>query len=280
MSPHALHQHSGDGSLGLAALPPGWDLFQGRGDLSVQVCLGSRAWWTRPRATSPSGTEGPPAPGGGQSPEGWACKPFSALERAWGLLGAPRTPPEPCAVSTTLGSQPSPVLGEFCLLLQLKGFHLPRNQHRLKTKPPRSAPSHQDACPSGPAPWGAPFRGEPGQLALPSSRVSCVSRRTPSAGFKADDHQFRQSQGRGFRALLLTPNDTGEQAQRLWKVPRLPQQAGGLKGTRAARPQAAGNHPGPPSGWRARPQENCFWEEVHPLVQFWLMSKFREYERL
>ena len=198
-------------------------------------------------------------------------------------LGPPRgseDPPEPCAVSTTLGSQPSPMLGEFCLLLQLKGFHLPRNQHRLKTKPPRSAPSHQDACPSGPAPWGAPFRGEPGQLALPSSCVSCVSRRTPSAGFKADDHQFRQSQGRGFRALLLTPNDTGEQAQLLWKVPRLPQQAGGLKGTRAARPQGAGNHPGPPSGWRARPQENCFWEEVHPLVQFWLMSKFREYERL
>ena len=62
---------------------------------------------------------------------------------------------------------------------------------------------------------------------------------------------------------------------------RLPNELGkassvncGLKGTWAARPQAAGNHPGPTSGWRARPQENCFWEEVHPLVQFWLMSKF------
>ena len=133
-----------------------------------------------------------------------------------GLRGPPRA----------LRSQHNPGLSAFPSAWRVlspasaKGLPPPTKSAQVENQASTVSPKPPGACPSGPAPWGAPFRGEPGQLALPSSRVSCVSRRTPSAGFKADDHQFRQSQGRGFRALLLTPNDTGEQAQLLWKVPR------------------------------------------------------------
>lgn len=116
------------------------------------------------QAASPSGTEGAPAPGGGWSLEGWPASPSLGWREpgaSRGLRGPP--PPEPCAVGRAVGSQPSPTLGEFCLLLQQKSFHLPWNQHGLKTKPPWSAPSHEDACPSGPAPRGAPFRGSRGR---------------------------------------------------------------------------------------------------------------------
>ena len=164
------------------------------------------------------------------------------------LLGPPGGPKDLPLQSPVWSAQPwalsPPRRLETCLLLQQKGFHLPWNQHGLKTKPLWSAPSYEDACPSGPAPRGAPVRGEPGQVALPTSCVNCVSRRTPLVGFRADDPQSRQSQGRRFGARLLTLNDTREQSQLLWKVPRLPPQVGGLQGNTGGQTPSSRQPPG------------------------------------
>lgn len=224
----------------MAALLPGRDHARGRGDLSIQVSPGSRACRPDPRQPCPEGQRVPLLQGEVRARKGGPASPSP------GASGGPRgpPPPEPCAVGTAVGSQPSPTLGEFCLLLQQKGFHLPWNQHGLKTKPPWSAPSHEDACPSGLAPRGAPFGGEPGQGALPTSCVNCVSRRTPLVGFRADDHQSRQSQGRRFGARLLIPNDSREQSQLLWKVPRLPPQVGGLQGNMGGQTPSSRQPPG------------------------------------
>lgn len=224
VSLHALHQHSGARSPGCGS-PSSWPgPRSGQRRPQHPSLPGVSGLQTRPRAALPRGTEGAPAPVGGQSPEGWACKPFS-----WGLRGAPRTSPSRALCGRhSRGLSALPDAWRLLSPASAKGLPPPMESARVENQ--ASLVSHEDACPSGPAPRGAPVRGEPGQVALPTSCVNCVSRRTPLVGFKADDHQSRQSQGRRFGAHLLTLNDTREQSQLLWKVPRLPPQVGGLQG--------------------------------------------------
>ena len=199
----------------MAALLPGRDHARGRGDLSIQVCPGSRACRPDPGQPCPEGQRVPLLRWEVRARKGGPASPSPGA--SGGPQGPP--PPEPCVVGTAVGSQPSPTLGDLSPA-SAKGLPPPMESARVENQ--AFLVSHEDACPSGPAPRGAPVRGEPGQVALPTSCVNCVSRRTPLVGFRADDPQSRQSQGRRFGARLLTLNDTREQSQLLWKVPRLP----------------------------------------------------------
>lgn len=218
---------------------------------------------------------GRPSSWGRLEPGRVACKPFPGLERAWGLPGAPRTSPSRALRGRhSRGLSALPNAWRVLSPASAKELPSPMESARVENQASLVSPEPRGRLPQWTGPTGGALQRGAGQVALPTSCVNRMSRQTPSAGFKADDHQSRQSQGRRFGARLLTPNNTREQSQLLWKVPWLPQQAGGLQGTRAARPRAAGNPPGPTSGWRARPQANCFQEEVHPMMQFQLVSKF------
>lgn len=190
VSLHALHQHSGARSSGCGS-PSSWPgPRSGQGRPQHPSLPGVSGPQTRPRAASPSGTEGAPAPGGGQSPEGWACKPFSGLERAWGLLGAPRTSPSR-GLSGRHSCELSALPDAWRVLspASAKGLPPPMESARAENQASLASPEPRRRLPQWTGPTGSPFRGEPGQVALPTSCVNRVSRWTPLAGFKADDHQ-------------------------------------------------------------------------------------------
>lgn len=183
----------GPGALGLAALPSGWDHARDRGDLSIQVCPGSRAGRPDPGSLAQR-DRGRPSSWGRLEPGRVACKPFPGLERAWGLPGAPRTSPSRALRGRqSRGLSALPDAWRVLSPASAKELPSPMESARVENQASLVSPEPRGRLPQWTGPTGGALQGEPGQVALPTSCVNRVSHQTPSAGFKTDDHQSRQS---------------------------------------------------------------------------------------